>query len=123
MSKYSSDKEMKKLFEGFRNTINENPLAGNTLTMAPGESPEEYKKRLAKAKQKNPLDYMGTLVDKDGSSAKDLSDNPPDHLKNMGTTVDKDGSSADMVQRKAKAFDQVEGALKQLLKKIQDAGL
>jgi len=28
-----------------------------------------------------------------------------------------------MTQKKAKAFDQVEGALKQLLKKIQDAGL
>ena len=93
MSKYSSDKKMQKLFEGFRNTINEAP------TPPPG------------------LDDIGTTVDKDGSSA------PPPNLDDMGTTVDKDGSSADMVQRKAKAFDQVEGALKQLLKKIQDAGL
>lgn len=111
---------MQKLFEGFRNTVNEAP-----------EEPEvpDYVKD------------MGTFVDKDGSSAKDLSDKPPAGLEDigtvvdkdgsstpsglddMGTFVDKDGSSADMIQKKAKAFDQVEGALKQLLKKIQDAGL
>ena len=121
MSKYSSDKKMQKLFEGFRNTINEAPTPppglddiGTTVdkdgSSAKDLSPEEL--------SNNPdLKDMGTTVDKDGSSA------PPDDLKDMGTVVDKEGSSADMVQRKAKAFDQVEGALKQLLKKIQDAGL
>ena len=145
MSKYSSDKEMQKLFEGLRNVVNEksnNPLAGNPLggdnvTMAPDESPEEWKKRSAKAKadakanakanasvkptpeQLAMLNSMGTLVDKDGSSVE-----PKNPLAgSQGTLVDKDGSSADMMQKKAKAFDQVEGALKQLLKKIQDAGL
>lgn len=112
MSKYSSDKKMQKLFEGFRNTINEAP------TPPPGldDIGTTVDKDGSSAPPPN-LDDMGTTVDKDGSSA------PPDDLKDMGTVVDKEGSSADMVQRKAKAFDQVEGALKQLLKKIQDAGL
>jgi len=115
MSKYSSDKEMQKLFEGFRSTINE----------APTPTPEKQAQ----------LDQMGTAVDKDGSSAppsnlddfttavdKDGSSTPPSNLDDFTTAVDKEGDSA-MTQKKAKAFDQVEGALKQLLKKIQDAGL
>lgn len=113
MSKYSSDKEMQKLFEGFRSKINEAP------------TPE----------QQAQMDQMGTAVDKDGSSAppsnlgdfttavdKDGSSTPPSNLDDFTTAVDKEGDSA-MTQKKAKAFDQVEGVLKQLLKKIQDAGL
>ena len=112
MSKYSSDKEMQKLFEGFRNIVNEAPTPppglddmGTTVDKDGSSAPPSH------------LDDMGTTVDKDGSSA------PPPNLDDMGTAVDQDGSSADMMQKKAKAFDQVEGALKQLLKKIQDAGL
>ena len=112
MSKYSSDKGMQKLCEGFRSTINEAPTApaglddmGTTVGKDGSSAPPAH------------LNDMGTTVDKGGSSA------PPPNLDDMGTTVDQDGSSADMMQKKAKAFDQVEGALKQLLKKIQDAGL
>ena len=112
MSKYSSDKKMQKLFEGFRNTINEAPKPPPSL-----DDMGTFVDKDGSSAPPSNLDDMGTTVDKDGSSA------PPAGLDDMGTAVDKDGSSADMVQRKAKAFDQVEGALKQLLKKIQDAGL
>ena len=118
MSKFSSYKQMQKLFEGFRNTINEAPEIPDhlkdmgTFVDKDGSS--------ADIPNSDHLKDMGTLVDKDGSSA-DIPNS--DHLKDMGTFVDKDGSSADMIQKKAQAFDQVEGALKKLLKKIQDAGL
>jgi len=112
MSKYSSDKKMQKLFEGFRNTINEEPTPSPEL-----DDMDTAVDKDGSSVPSPSLDDMGTAVDKDGSSV------PSPELSDMNTAVDKDGSSADMVQRKAKAFDQVEGALKQLLKKIQDAGL
>ena len=95
--KYSSDNKMKKLFEGFR-----------------GFSEDEQ------INEESNLFDGNTAVDKEGESS---NPNPASNTAVGGATaVDKEGDSG-IVQKKAQAFDQVEAALKQLLKKIQDAGL
>ena len=112
--KYSSDNKMKKLFEGFRGfsedeRIDEqsNLFDGNTAVDKEGESSKP-----------NPASNTSiggaTAVDKEGES--------PNTSVGGSTAVDQKGDSG-VVQKKAQAFDQVEAALKQLLKKIQDAGL
>jgi len=90
--------------------LNENPLSDSTTMIQKDDPDKAEKERL----RKSPFGgNQETMITKD---------DPNPLGGNQGTVITKDDPGKAM-QKKAAAFDKVEGALKQILKQIQDAGL